>query len=598
MEKIKRQKEQIKHSLGARVVLVCAVFLIIPLLFHTIYLFVYDYRVKKQELLIGLDRAIKGQIRYAEELSQDQLELLTLLSRVPGVINAPFDAELIDNLTKKINFSSLIYAEKKENGTLFCLFSNKKELVGKELPFSLEKSSFLQPDLITEEPLIHRIYATSRGFLIGGSPAMELISRKEVMAHKEASFAVALADESGKFFVTEGGDFKDEMFADYPTVDLETFHLNTLPRSKDGKQRYQLKTKIDQTDLYLLFKVNSFALEQISKTEATVKLFSQLLFVIILGSIGSLLLIRRLSRPLFELIEVMDAIELGDQNQRYKKDKMGFEINVLGVQFNKTIDALFLQQQATEKERIAKELFAKDLAIGAAMQREMIPEEPPVCRGVEIATAFLPAKELGGDFYDFYFDKAEKNLYISIADAAEKGIHACLFSLSARSMIRSFATSINSPSICLEKANDLCCLDAKMGGMFVTALLSVIELDSGKLSFANAGHPFGIIVKNEDLCEELAKPGLPLGIDTGIVYQEGHTRLNKGDLLFLYTDGVSEAMSPEKELYGTVRLQNFLKSHFNKPIEQIKQLLFSEMKTFTEGGAQSDDITFVLVRKT
>ncbi len=595
-----KKRDQAPHSLSARVIFVCVLCLIIPLLFHTLYLFVHDYRAKREELLTGLDRGIKAQIRYAGEIIHEEREVLSLLAALPEIIsNQSNSAALMRQWAERLDLVSLFYVEQIEGlGLARVVISSAPELEGSLLALSVDQRNFLLVDPASKKYLLYSVIPVRSGFLISGTDVGEILSRKGVMAHKQASFTTGIAEKNKPVFLTEGGPLEDSNWQNYPTVIAQNFTLSDLPCVKATEPRYQLKVAIGDGNIYLLFSVNHFALQKMSRAEAAERLISQLLFLLILGFSATFLLSRRLNKPLNQLVGVMNRVKQHEESARYDADPMGFEINLLGERFNQTMDALFAERSAKEKERDEKVVLAKELSIGADMQRQMIPEEAPVCQGLEIASGFVPAKEASGDFYDFYLD-GDGKLCLAIADAAGKGIDACLFSIAIRSMLRSFILAGRSIANIFSLTNELACLDSGESSMFATAFLCRLDGNSGEMEFVSAAHPPALIFRKSGIIDDqMLSSGPPLGAtNKDVSYQTGKNHLNSGDLLLLYTDGLYEESDDAGNFYGTAQMRKFIASRVHLPIKILATQLLEEIKRFSKGTAQNDDITFILVRK-
>ena len=212
------------------------------------------------------------------------------------------------------------------------------------------------------------------------------------------------------------------------------------------------------------------------------------------------------------------------------------------------------------------------------------------------------AKEVGGDFYDFYMLN-ETTLGFLIADVSGKSIPGAMFMMTSKTVIKSLAESGLPPAEVFTLANEKLC-EGNEAEMFVTAWLGYLDLKTGLVRVANAGHNPPVLVR-EGKAEYLnLRPGLMLAGMDGVRYKEQTVQLNKGDMLFLYTDGVTEAMNNEEELYGEDRLQKILSfgdKYSEKPsdtliVESVCRTVEDDINLFTEGAEQSDDITMLCIR--
>jgi predicted ester cyclase len=211
-----------------------------------------------------------------------------------------------------------------------------------------------------------------------------------------------------------------------------------------------------------------------------------------------------------------------------------------------------LEQQMRERERVAQEL-----RVARRIQQASLPKEVPELEGWEIAPRYQPAREVGGDFYDFHL-LSEGRVGVVVGDATGKGVPAALVMSSTRSMLRALARASNSPGEVLEQVNDLLVSDIPPN-MFVTCFYAILDPKSGHLSYANAGHTLPCCKRhNEDQADELVARGMPLGLMTGMTYEEKETTLVPGDVVFFCTDGLVEAHNPQGEMFGIPRLRGIL----------------------------------------
>ncbi|MBM3184126.1 MAG: HAMP domain-containing protein, partial [Chlamydiae bacterium] len=342
----------------------------------------------------------------------------------------------------------------------------------------------------------------------------------------------------------------------------------------------------------------------LSAPEAAVKHYHQqwyianflslLLVIAVVGGALVWVVTLRISKPLTQLSRVMERVGEGGVHVRYTPDRMGFEINELGKQFNHTLDQLQERTQEAEKERIARERLAEELKIGHDIQANLFPSHLPELKGLDVATGFLPAREVGGDFYDLFLLENGK-LFIAIADAAGKGISACLYSLGLRSMLRTLASSGFSLSEIVLRANDLFFKDAHQIGMFITLWLAIYDPKTKTLEYVCQGHPPPFLLRKGEL-KDFSTPGIALGAQTFDAIQTKTDTLQPGDLLFLYTDGIIEAHDSDRQLYGTKRLQEFLLRFEKRSSNLLAERLLSEVELFCQGAIQHDDQTLLVIR--
>lgn len=205
------------------------------------------------------------------------------------------------------------------------------------------------------------------------------------------------------------------------------------------------------------------------------------------------------------------------------------------------------------------------------------------------------AKEVGGDFYDFYL-LGRNHLVFLIADVSGKGIPAAMFMMRAKTLIKSYAETGIDVNEIVQMANEKLCEDND-AEMFVTAWIAKINLQTGIMSYANAGHNPPLIKTADHSYTYLhSKPGFVLGGMGGVHYQKNELVLSKGDTVFLYTDGVTEAMNQAKELYGETRLEQVLSTCQDKEVEEVCASVKKDVDLFSDGAPQADDITMLCLQ--
>ena len=268
------------------------------------------------------------------------------------------------------------------------------------------------------------------------------------------------------------------------------------------------------------------------------------------------------------------------------------EFDALSNDINATVDTLKRYIKEAE-ERIDAELaFAK--AIQHAALPSVFPPYPER-KEFEIFASMHTAKEVGGDFYDFYFVDDE-NLAFLMADVSGKGIPAAMFMMTAKTFIKSFAESGLSVEQVFTYANAKLC-EGNDAGMFVTAWLGILNTKTGKVLFANAGHNPPLVKHADGTYEYLkSRAGFVLAGMEGVRYRKNELTLAPGDAIYLYTDGVTEATNMSEELYGEERLQKILEQHKDATPETICAEVKKDVDKFVGEAPQFDDITMLAIR--
>jgi sigma-B regulation protein RsbU (phosphoserine phosphatase) len=212
-------------------------------------------------------------------------------------------------------------------------------------------------------------------------------------------------------------------------------------------------------------------------------------------------------------------------------------------------------------------------------------------KGIDVSAVMIPAKEVGGDFYDFFFID-ENRVGICIADVSGKGVPAALFMAMTKTLVKASAMSGLFPADCMDYVNRFLSQDNDTC-MFVSVFFAILDLAKHELCYANGGHNLPYIVRKGSPPVFLQQlKGMVLGIDDG-TYEEKIIPFPPGDILYTYTDGVTEAMNPQEELMGEARLEEILKAHTAQGPEHLTAQVLEEIKTFASGAPQSDDITMM-----
>src|SRR5829696_6877401 len=253
-----------------------------------------------------------------------------------------------------------------------------------------------------------------------------------------------------------------------------------------------------------------------------------------------------------------------------------------------------LRGQSLEQERLERERIEQELQVARSIQHASLPEEMPTLEGWQISPFYQPAREVGGDFYDF-FELPEERLGLVVGDATGKGVPAALVMASARSMLRAVAqASQYSPGDVLRRVNDSLVIDIPPN-MFVTCFYAILDPKSGHLSYANEGHDLPY-VHHGDGAEELRARGMPLGLMLGMSYEQKEVVLDAGVSVLLYSDGLVEAHDPKGEMFGFPRVRAQVAERGEE--RSLGDFLMEELYSFVgEGWEQEDDITLLTLRR-
>lgn len=240
----------------------------------------------------------------------------------------------------------------------------------------------------------------------------------------------------------------------------------------------------------------------------------------------------------------------------------------------------------------------RELEIASLIQESSLPSVSPVIserQDLDIYGSMFAAKEVGGDFYDFYL-LDNNHLAFLIADVSGKGITGAMFMMKAKTLIKGFAEQLKDVAQILTKANETLCAEND-AEMFVTCFMGILDLQNNTMEFSNAGHNPPLICRKNGKFEYFKqKPGLVLGGIDNFIYTKGKIPFEKGDSIFLYTDGITEATNSQKQLFGEKRLNEILDLLTTKSSEKICCLVKEKVDLFAENTEQSDDITMLCIK--
>ena len=258
--------------------------------------------------------------------------------------------------------------------------------------------------------------------------------------------------------------------------------------------------------------------------------------------------------------------------------------------------ALALQHEQLQQERLVRERLERELQLAHEIQKTFIPDQLPSLPGWELAAVWRAARQVAGDFYDL-LDLPDGRMGLLVADVADKGMPAALFMVLTRTLIRAAALENASPSAVLARVNDLLVPDAQHG-MFVTAFYAVLSLDTGALTYANAGHNCPLLLRSgARTVEELSKGGMALGVLEGERMKEHSAVLEPGDCVVFYTDGVTEAYSPEQGLYGDDQFRLVIEASAGRSAQAVLEAIDRSVLAHMGSAPPSDDLTLMVLRR-
>ena len=327
--------------------------------------------------------------------------------------------------------------------------------------------------------------------------------------------------------------------------------------------------------------------------------FFWLIVVTPAGAVFGALFTRGLVRRIHRLVQATTDFAEGDYSQRVPVAKRD-EVGLLETHFNQMaqqlVESMRKEQELIERNARTEERarIEQEMQTARLIQLSLLPKELPDFAGWQLTTHYQPAREVGGDLYDFFLF-ADGRLGLMIGDATDKGVPAAMMMAATKSMLRAAALTLDSPGEVLARVNNLLFADTPER-MFVTCFYAILEPENGKMRYANAGHDLPY-QQNCDGVIELLATGMPLGLMPNMQYEEREAQISYGDSILFYSDGLVEAHNGAREMFGFPRLKTLLAAASTQPT--LIDHLLADLKDFTGADwEQEDDVTLVtLVRQ-
>jgi sigma-B regulation protein RsbU (phosphoserine phosphatase) len=433
-------------------------------------------------------------------------------------------------------------------------------------------------DLIGSVKILKTGYAAvlSRNGMILAHPLKDAIMNETFFSIAEARNDPALRELGKKMIRGESG------FVHYASLVGFTSWMYYAPIPSAG---WTLAVVFPEAEL----------LENIGKLSITMAAIG--LVGIVLLMLAVVLIARAIIGPLQVLTAATDRIASGNFDAVLPKVNSNDEVGRLTRDFQSMQVSLKDYIRNLTETTAAKERIQSELKVATQIQASLLPRLfPPFPEHSEfdIYASMVPAKEVGGDFYDFFFVD-EKRLCFLIADVSDKGVPAALYMMVAKTLLKTEGQRLGEPDKILSSVNNILAADNE-NCMFTTVFCAILDITSGEVRFANAGHNPPLIVDSEGVRFLAPKPGLMLGALPDTVFVAERLVLEPDGILFLYTDGVTEAKSPEEALYGEARLLEALQSAPRQNAADMIHYISSAVAGHVRGASQSDDITLLAVK--
>jgi len=279
-----------------------------------------------------------------------------------------------------------------------------------------------------------------------------------------------------------------------------------------------------------------------------------------------------------------------------RRDPGGAASLIPAVQSLAALIASALQGARVHAQQLAHESVSRELAMAGQVQANFLPDALPDVPGWQLAAMLEPARETSGDFYDV-IPLPSGRLGVLIADVADKGMGAALYMALSRTLIRTYAVEHeDQPGLVLAAANRRIIADTR-AGLFVTVFYGVLDPASGELTYSNAGHnpPYVLSARDGFPIEELNRTGVPLGILDGGTWKQGTTHIAPGDVLLMYTDGITEAQNAQESFFDEDRLREVVRANLGRSAREIQDSVIARVGAFVGDAPQFDDITLMVV---
>jgi sigma-B regulation protein RsbU (phosphoserine phosphatase) len=248
-----------------------------------------------------------------------------------------------------------------------------------------------------------------------------------------------------------------------------------------------------------------------------------------------------------------------------------------------------------EKEKTLVKM-QEEVRLAARIQTELLPKSAPTIAGYEIVGRSIPAQEVGGDYFDF-IPIDEHRIAFCLGDVTGKGLPASLLMANLQATLRGQTLTTGSPKTCLERSNQLL-YQSTSPEKFATLFYAILDLQNHQIHYSNAGHDNPYLCSGHTATKRLKTGGIPLGMLPDFSFEQESVSLEDDSILVAYSDGVTEAMNVQEEMFGEERIAAVIDQHKLAPASEIIDHLVSAVKTFAAGHPQSDDITVVVMRRT
>ena len=435
---------------------------------------------------------------------------------------------------------------------------------------TLSESQFTQ-DALSDDAMVHAVLTDEKG---------------TVLAIRAAGGGHPPAECGAKWKPLEGDPVETEGLPDGVRIVESTDPVSGSKVLAFSFPVFKAKVRVG----YAYIAMSQEKIESVME-ETTLKVLFLASGFVVLALFLAVVMANLIVRPVRRLTEGALAVGAGNLDAQVEAGADD-ELGVLARTFN----VMTLDLKRARDELVEKQLLKQELSIAQEIQQGLLPKKIPTVPGYELAAFYAPAKEIGGDLYDF-IRIAPNRLAVAVSDVSGKSVPGSLGMTMVRSVLRAQALSPNAVAETLHKTNAIIQPDIRRG-MFVTMFYAVLDSSAHTLTCANAGHSAAFLVRGGRL-SEISPEGIALGLVPASQFftDECEVKLEPGDFIAFYTDGVTEAMNPADQEFGEERFQAALLAVSGKPLNEALESLLGTVRAFVAGAPPHDDITLVLLRR-
>ena len=403
----------------------------------------------------------------------------------------------------------------------------------------------------------------------------------------------------GSFYtVTDEDRFTDKKYSRHKGLtinDSPTRYANLIDSEKDSETNEVTMSLVASVFIeYDLKDVHKESIE-ILKIEIWVLAISSLTLVALYALFSYLLFVKNINKLSRASSEIKQKLIDKNMNEVLNISfKSNDEMSVLADSFTEMENAIINYVNIIHQEAIEKERTNAELTVASKIQLDSLPPYQLEDKNFSLRAYIKTAKEVGGDFYDyFYID--ENRLVVLVSDVSGKGIPASLFMMKGKELIKSALLSDNSLAATVNSVNNSLARNNKEL-LFITSFIGVIDLKKKEIRYVNAGHEKPYIVSKSGVIKLDGESNVMLGVEEGFNFKEESHKFNKGDYLFMFTDGLNESINHTNEEFGYSRIEESLEGTSELPLDELLKKINDKLDEFTKGNEQFDDVTILVVK--